>query len=217
MAAKKNAPQSITELDHFHDLDGRLGELLERQTTIADEQRTAQAELEAAREARAAAAAEPGGNPLLDAKRRERDALERLATLEEDAADVAAGIEALRRQVVAAEKAAKVALMRHWRGEAERLTAELAERLEELRPLVCEAYWATTGAVPGVHTTTHSFLLRVVSPALGLDSADLVFENRPELPTVPPETHHVNDTHRSLIRGELARQSTDGNPPPAAA
>ena len=206
----------IPELETFRALDARLAELVEKQTAIDAELKAAQDACKAAREARAAISDCIGSKELRDARKQEQAALERIAELEADAEDADTAIDRLRREVIGAEAKARVALMKFWRGQQEAVTAELTEKLQELQPLVCSAYWSAVGSVPGVYMTPRDFLANAIAPALGLHNTDAVFSARPDIPTAPPQSVLINDVHRSLLRDELRRQDTENTLPPAA-
>lgn len=206
----------IPELETFRALDARLADLTEKQTTIDTELKTAQDDYKAAREARAAISDSIGSKALRDARKREQAALERIAELEADAEDADTGIKKLRREVVAAERQARIAIMTYWRSRRDELLARFTEACKELQPLAHELYWAEYGSVAGAQMSLNGFLSNIVGPAMGVN-VEAIFGNRPtDVPVHSPESAQINNTHRSLLRDELRRQGTDNTLPPAA-
>lgn len=206
----------IPELETFRALDARLADLNEKQTTIDAELKTAQDDYKAAREARAAISDNIGSKELRDARKREQAALERIAELEADAEDADTGIKKLRREVIAAERQARLAIMNYWRGRRDELLARFTEACKELQPLAHELYWAESGAVAGPPLLLNAFLGNIVGPAIGLN-VEVILGNRPtDIPVNRPESDQINDVHRSLLRNELLRQATENTLPPAA-
>jgi len=206
----------IPELETFRALDARLADLIEKQSDIDAELKAAQDDYKAAREARASISDCIGSKELRDARKQEQAALDRIAELEADAEDADAGIKKLRREVIAAERQARIAVMDYWRGRRDELRAQFTEACKKLQPLAHELYWAESGSVAGSQMSLNGFLSNIVGPAIGLN-VEVIFGNRPtDIPVNSPESAQINDTHRSLLRDELRRQDTDNTLPPAA-
>jgi hypothetical protein len=192
----------IAELTEFETVNTRLADLIGRRAQVEADLAKATAELGAAERAKVEAVAalseEDGENRLGGTVQALTAIRARIVELEAKAADYAAGIAAVKPRVIAAEEAARRALIEHWNG------AEQAAKADALRalPPLARLFWAWSGALGGTGNWHAFFIGGQVWNLLGF-TPEALEQYRPAAPPLTaPESRHVEERERQQMRRE---------------
>ncbi len=210
-------PEPPAELTRLRELEHELKDLLRRREQTAGLLEQARQALEHARRRRAGLGHVIGSDLLDEVRETQRKAEEEVRRLEEDVADMDAGMQALKRMIVEQEPIARRACMAWWRERKQALVERIKPLADELRPLLGDLYQATEGETlsPVPH---EQFARTVLLPLLFDGRSDPPAGSVEDVPVTKLrlESSLVTDDERRTLR-ELAHLEAAPEPAPEAA